>query len=376
MSTEHALYRRQVTAEAAHWFTTMQQRQVPEAERAAFARWLERSALHVEEYLAVASAWRLSGAAADAQVDTARLIEEARTDLANNAAVITLPGRAAYVARRLTRQHTRRIVALKVAAFKPRFVAAAAVAVVAAAVLSWWSLRPESVEYQTRADDQLTATLSDGSTVRLNTSTHVRISLSREYRDVELLEGEALFTVAKDKHRPFRVTSLGSEIRAVGTAFNVVRGEDVTTVTVLEGQVEVAPAGSAARVIEMDRERVAVRSGVVRLVPAQQARVAPGGRLVTTRTVDARAVAAWTQPVLRFSDEPLQEVIARFNRYNTTRLVLEDDELGAVRVSGVFSAADVDSFLAYLDQVEGVTIQPKDPTTRVIQRRGSVHADR
>jgi transmembrane sensor len=375
MSTEHTSYRRQVTTQAAHWFTTMQQPQVPEAERAAFARWLERSALHVEEYLAVASAWRLSAEAADTRLDTARLIEEARADLANNAAVISLPGRAAHAARSLTRQHTQRLVALK-AVSKPRFVAAAAAAVVTAVVLSWWSMRPESIEYQTRADDQLTATLSDGSTVRLNRSTHVRISLSREYRDVELLEGEALFTVAKDKHRPFRVTSLDSEIRAVGTAFNVVRGEDVTTVTVLEGQVEVAPIASAARTLELDRQRATMPSGIVRLVPAQQARVAPGGRLVTTRTVDARAVTAWTQPMLRFSDEPLREVIAHFNRYNTTRLVLEDDELGAVRVSGVFSAADVDSFLAYLDQVEGVTIQAKDASTRVIQRRWSVHVDR
>jgi transmembrane sensor len=364
MSTEHRSHRSQVTAEAAHWFATMQQVRVPETERVAFARWLSQSALNVQEYLAVASTWRWSSEAAGGEFAREELVREAKVDLASNDTVVLLSD-VSHGARQSTNVRDRMLSKVGALLCSPRLAISALLAVLATVAIGWSLRGPESIEYRTHAEDQLTATLPDGSTVRLNTGTQVRVRLTRAFRDVELLQGEALFTVAKDKHRPFRVTSLGSEIRAVGTAFNVDRRHDVTTVTVLEGQVEVAPVAAALRLHSQGDGSVA---DVIRLAPTQQARVAAEGRLVTKRTVDVREITAWTHPMLKFSDEPLRDVIAEFNRYNTTRLVLNDDELGAVRVSGVFSAADIDSFLAYLDQVERVTVELKDPQTRVIQR--------
>jgi len=55
-------------------------------------------------------------------------------------------------------------------------------------------------------------------------------------RNVELIDGQALFEVAKDKTRPFVVRSGATLVRAVGTQFDVYRKRSGTTVTVIEGR--------------------------------------------------------------------------------------------------------------------------------------------
>ncbi len=81
---------------------------------------------------------------------------------------------------------------------------------------------------------------SEGSVAYLNTRTRIRWLGSGNDRRVELISGEALFDVVHDETRPFSVMMDGSEIRVLGTRFNVYRKDsgDVV-VTVLEGTVEV-----------------------------------------------------------------------------------------------------------------------------------------
>ena len=51
---------------------------------------------------------------------------------------------------------------------------------------------------------------SDGSIVYLNARSRIRVDFSREARDVELDQGEAVFKVAHDTARPFRVHAAGA----------------------------------------------------------------------------------------------------------------------------------------------------------------------
>src|SRR5258708_6316398 len=65
---------------------------------------------------------------------------------------------------------------------------------------------------------------------------------------VELLDGQALFEVAKDAARRFVVRSGATRVRAVGTQFDVYRRSGSTVVTVVEGQVAVVlDAGPSPR---------------------------------------------------------------------------------------------------------------------------------
>ena len=104
-----------------------------------------------------------------------------------------------------------------------------AVALPCAALLTlaavWsWSARtvppeyPADPAYATTVGGYQRIALDDGSVVELNASTHIRVHYSLGERRVELLRGEAHFTVAKNLQRPFRVLADGVAVRAVGTA--------------------------------------------------------------------------------------------------------------------------------------------------------------
>lgn len=247
---------------------------------------------------------------------------------------------------------------------------AAAVTVVTVAAL-WWFVRVEVAEYHTRPGDRLTVSLSDGSTVRLNTDTRLRVRLSRSGRDIQLLDGEALFHAAKDPRRPFRVHCADSEIRALGTSFNVYRRQKVTTITVIDGLVEVAPKAVA---VDQASNAVAALQKPFRLKPREQANIAEDGRLQETQVVDTTPVVAWTQQSLRFSGKPLEEVIEQFNQYNSIHMSLESPALASVQISGVFSSADIESFIQYLEKTEDVKIVRGDAEVRIVGRSNEASA--
>ena len=72
------------------------------------------------------------------------------------------------------------------------------------------------------------------------------MDLSDRQREVTLLEGQALFRVAKDRHRPFVVRAGDAQVRAIGTEFDVYRKQVATIVTVVEGRVETYDASDSA----------------------------------------------------------------------------------------------------------------------------------
>src|SRR6202042_1786963 len=93
--------------------------------------------------------------------------------------------------------------------------------------------------YATSLGEQRSIQFEDGSTVELNSRSKVRVKYSKQERDVELIEGQALFHVAHDVSRPFIVAVGPTRVRAVGTQFDVYKRSNGTVVTVVEGRVAV-----------------------------------------------------------------------------------------------------------------------------------------
>jgi len=93
----------------------------------------------------------------------------------------------------------------------------------------------------------------------------------------------------------------------------------------------------------------------VRLAAGERAAVTRRG-IQTNEGPPIESVAAWTQRRLVFRDQPLAEVIREFNRYRTRPLVLDDPDLAALRINGVFDAGDPDSLLTYLGLYETVEV--------------------
>lgn len=216
----------------------------------------------------------------------------------------------------------------------------------------WWvgPWRPEATRhYVTAAARQQQIALNDGSVVNLNVSSDVSVRLSARERRVTLSAGEAHFAVAHDAARPFIVTAAGVSVRAVGTAFSVrLDGADVA-VLVTEGKVEVTRAG------EGTGPEATPAGARPRLEAGQRMSIRRDGSATATKTetVSAGALQAairWHSQVMTFSDLPLREVVAQFNRRNETQLVFADAALGERKIGGTFAADQVEAFARLLAQ--------------------------
>ena len=205
--------------------------------------------------------------------------------------------------------------------------------------------------FTTQLGEQRKMTLEDGSIIHVNTQSEVAIRYKRDFRIVELLRGEALFEVAHDPNRPFRVIAGDTIAEAVGTTFNVYRAGDQTTVAVIDGKVAVETQDDYLQT-PLDDETIAdigrTDDGRLLLAAGQKADVAPEAKTVRVASANIKAVSSWRVGQLIFEADNLGSIADQFNRYNRTRIVV-DDELSATEFSGVFDADDPESLIAFLE---------------------------
>ncbi|MDP3072311.1 MAG: FecR domain-containing protein [Opitutaceae bacterium] len=266
----------------------------------------------------------------------------------------------------------------------PVIAAATAVAAcLAVAAVGWFGpLRAERADgpteqrYATTVEGYERVTLEDGSVVELNSATELGVRFSPAERRVRLVRGEAHFTVAKNKARPFVVEAGGVAVRAVGTAFNVRLGVREIEVLVTEGQVALTenagPALVAAPSSASTQSGTPASGGPTllganhRAVVAAASPAAPVVERVTPAAV--RTALAWQGARLVFADTPLAEVVAQFNRRNTVQLELADAELRALPIGGSFRAENVEGFVRLLVSGGDVAVERAGATRIVLHR--------
>lgn len=203
---------------------------------------------------------------------------------------------------------------------------AAAAALACVAIAATWMLRSPSDRFSTRLGETRVVPLADGSVITLNTASRVMVSFTGERRRVELVEGEALFDVAKDPARPFLVAAGDTEVIAVGTSFTVQRLQGKPTeVLVREG------------VVDVKRPDVPV-APVVR-VAANNRATAPVDAAIETHAVPSQELArklAWRVGRIAFEGDSLREAAAAFARYSDIRIVIADSQLADEKITGLF----------------------------------------
>lgn len=144
--------------------------------------------------------------------------------------------------------------------------------------------------------------LADGSKVYLNSESELRFptTFSGKERRV-FLKGEGYFEVRKDAAKPFIVTVGETDVRVLGTTFNVTAYRDTKTIrtTLVEGAVRVN-----------DR----LTGEAVTLAPGLQAEWQGGS--FTTRKVNVNAVAAWVDGKFYFEEgATLEEITEQLRRW-------------------------------------------------------------
>lgn len=437
----------QIYEEASEWIVKHRDGGLGAQEKQSFDAWLRESPQHVRAYLEMSSVWEdVPSLDPTWNANADELIAGARTD--NNLVSFSSPslsaGSSVSGAKRLDnrlrdavenrRERTENPSVQSEASAQPlvrltdkegahtnrrvRFLGTLAASILIAFTGSWLYL--QRGVYTTDIGEQRSLALADGSTVELNSRSRIKVQYTEHERRIDLLEGQALFHVAKNKLRPFIVHTGDTRVRAVGTAFDVYKTGSGAVVTVVEGRVAVrigerlqgaasglqlqggdspkaadlpvptrrtpspkieeaeravsltekAPA-SAQRQADASGSASAPESSAIQAVTGEIL-LAAGEQIVVTPAIvtspkraDVAAATAWTRRSLVFDSSPLTEVAQEFNRYNARRLVIEDPRLADFHVSGVFSSVEPTLFLQFLRTQPELVVEETDTEIRI-----------
>lgn len=185
---------------------------------------------------------------------------------------------------------------------------------------------PKGGEYQVM--------LPDGTHVWLNAASSLKypVAFNGQERKVELT-GEAYFEVARNKAKPFRVTSAGQTVEVLGTHFNVNAYPDEAdiTTTLLEGAVKVSKANRGAL-----------------LKPGQQA---IAGENITVEEADTDLAVAWKNGKTYFKNADIPTMMRSLSRWYNVDVVYSGEIPLRTFTGGIPRKSNLSTLLKILNEM-------------------------
>lgn len=356
--------------QAEAWLAYLYSGAATDAGRRQFSSWLRESPEHAAAYAAAEQLWQDLGLAT-AAAETPREDDRVITPFVRRSMQASA---AAGASERRYRLRT---------AF-----AMAATLVIATAIVGYLQFYdPDRTRYATGIGEIETVTLADGSQVTLSGASAIVAYITEQERRVELTRGRAYFDVVSDQQRRlFRVRAGATEIRVIGTQFDVNRSPDGIKVSVAEGKVEVteassplnrptgskpsseSPAPTSSPLAGEDRGEGDSPHPTI-LKPGQQLLASLDGVPIgMPKVFNPEAELSWKQGRLRYINTRLATVVDEVNRYRENKIVLADDALGDFRVTTSFQIDQTDQLLSGLAKSYPVTIARKSNKTTVQAR--------
>jgi len=199
---------------------------------------------------------------------------------------------------------------------------------------------------QTALGETRRIVLSDGTAVTLNSETELTYKFSDDKRRVQLIAGEAYFQIAKDSKRPFTVNAQEIDVKAIGTAFNVVSSPTEVKVLLMEGRIGIDLGNG----FKEDAARTAAD-----VIPGELITISLAQDTVEkSRPKQPDIALAWRQGLIYIDNLELIQALEEFNRYTPRKVKLADASLESSRISGVFRIGDTDAFTSALEAYFGL----------------------
>lgn len=191
------------------------------------------------------------------------------------------------------------------------------------------------------SDSTRDLTLVDNSHVTLyrNTSIEFPEQFKSDKREVKLVSGEAFFSVAKDPAKPFIVHASFTDIKVVGTQFNVSMKGDEIEIAVSEGRVLVTSITDSVYLNAGSAARFAIN------------------KKATTAESDPNSWA-YASRKLDFNDTPVSDVIETLEKtYGCEISVSNDDVNNYCKFSGRFNNEPVEDVLLFMSQTLNLKLE-------------------
>lgn len=244
--------------------------------------------------------------------------------------------------------------------YQVRYVAAAVI-VPLLMVLSFYlyQMQPQTKyaqQYVSKRGEKKIINLSDGTTVWLNgdSKLYLEDSFGKVERRVKL-EGEGFFTVAHDREHPFIVEFKDSEVKVLGTKFNIraYPDEDNTATSLVEGAITMKVDHQAQSLTLKPGDKVTFRSAALSKANAIQARPArevQHSKLTIQEGEVMPSETLWLQNKLSFHADPLSLVISKLSKWYNVSISIENPALEQFIFSGNMEGYRLDQILLILQQ--------------------------
>lgn len=208
-----------------------------------------------------------------------------------------------------------------------------------------------TLEIPAKADYSIT--LSDGTLVFLNSKSKLSFPFYFGDKQREIfIEGEAYLEVSKDAKRPFIVHTPLTDIRVLGTKFNVNTYEEgIVRTSLVEGSVLLKDA---------DKDSIT-------LYPGREA-LYRNNKGFAAYDFDAAEVLSWRGGIFYFQRRSLGDLSAVVSRWFGVQMVFEQDALSNHTVSGLLEKGRLEDFLENLHKTAGIDHSLND-TMLVLKKR-------
>lgn len=292
--------------EAIQWAVTLRSGTVSADERAAFTAWLQRAPAHK-------TAWRR--------------LQEIDGDF-SVAKAAAGPARATLDAVRRERRKKRRAV----------FGGLTALALMVGAAFAGSEYRHQwTADVTTGTAEQRTLEIAGGGRIHVNGRTSLDLETTAQGTMVRLRRG-VIVVQSGDAGAPIAVATANGTLRPVGTRYVVSRKDGATGLAVIAGTVAAASTDRTATQRVGAGTEVRVADGEIHRMPRSGLRA-----------------DAWVDGTIEADDAALGDVLDGLSPHLRGWLLF-DDEVAALRVSGVFRLDDTDRALAALERVLPVEI--------------------
>jgi len=206
---------------------------------------------------------------------------------------------------------------------------------------------------------QYCVTLPDGTIVWLNASSslHFPTAFTGNERKVEVV-GEAYFEVAKNAEMPFYVKAGNSEIKVLGTHFNITAYADDKAIktTLLEGSVEVSLVNSAA--LETSNKTVI-------LEPGQQFQLEKNNTWNIVNA-DLEEAVAWKNGFFIFNNENIESIMLKLARWYDVKVIYEVSSENKNFTGHISRSQNVSEVLSMLELTESLHFKIEGKTITIL----------
>lgn len=171
-------------------------------------------------------------------------------------------------------------------------------------------------------------------------------------REIQLLKGEAFFSVEADKSKPFIIHTALADIQVVGTSFNVALEGGQLQVVVQEGRV----------VVQTAQDTTYLEAGATGVVRKEMNAIA------VTNTVNSN-VWGYATRKFTFKDVPLAEVIPVIEKAYPYSIKLLSKEINNCKLTATFDNVSIEKMLNLIAETLNLSVN-RNGTVFILEGEG------